>query len=72
MSNSKPELSKGEPSRSQQVLQWALRHPGALLLGSLALGTVLAYRREINQQPASERRLETEADFIDGDVPLFI
>jgi hypothetical protein len=72
MSNNKPERSKEEPSRPQQVLQWAMCHPGALLLGSLAVGAVLACRRGINQQTTAERRVETEADIIDGDVPLFI
>jgi hypothetical protein len=72
MSNNKPERSKDEPSHPQQVLQWAMRHPGALLLGSLAVGTVLACRRQMNQQTVTDRRVETEADIIDGDVPLFI
>jgi hypothetical protein len=45
-------------------------HTGVLLLGSLALGTVLVCGREMKQQ--SERRRETEADIIDGDIPLFI
>jgi hypothetical protein len=74
MSDNKPERSKiqDEPSRPQQVLQWAMRHPGLLLLGSLTVGTLLACRREIDQQTITERRVETEADIIDGDVPLFI
>jgi hypothetical protein len=74
MSDDKPERSKiqDEPSRPQQVLQWAMRHPGLLLLGSLAVGTLLACRRQIDQQTMTERRVETEADIIDGDVPLFI
>jgi hypothetical protein len=72
MSNNKSEWSKDEPSHPQQVLQWAMRHPGVLLLGSLAVGTVLAFRRQMNQQTVTDRRVETEADIIDGDVPLFI
>ena len=74
MSNNKPERSKiqDEPSRPQQVLQWAMCHPGVLLLTSLAVGTMLACRREINQQTIADRRVETEADIIDGDVPLFV
>jgi len=47
-------------------------HPGVLLLSSLAVGTLLARRRESDQQAITERRVETEADIIDGDVPLFI
>jgi hypothetical protein len=74
MSNNKPERSKtqDEPFRSQQVLQWAMCHPGVLLLSSLGAGTVLAWRREIDHQTITDRRVETEADIIDGDVPLFI
>ena len=72
MSNNKSERSKDEPSHPQQVLQWAMRHPGVLLLGSLAVGVVLAFGREINRQTLTDRRGETEADTIDGDVPLFI
>jgi hypothetical protein len=72
MSNNKPERSKDEPSRPQHVLEWAMCHPGVLLLGSLAVGTVLACRRQTHQQTTTDRRVETEADIIDGDVPLFI
>jgi hypothetical protein len=74
MSNNKPERSKiqDEPSRSQQALQWAMCHPGVLLLSFLGVGTILACRREINQQTIADRRVETEADIVDGDVPLFI
>jgi len=74
MSNTKPEPSKiqDDPSRPQQALQWAMCHPGVLLLSSLAVGTMLAWQREKNQQTITERRVETEADIIDGDIPLFI
>jgi len=74
MSNNKPERAKAqdEPFRPQQVLQWVMCHPGVLLLTSLAVGTVLAWRRESNHQTIADRRVETEADIIDGDVPLFI
>jgi hypothetical protein len=60
------------PHRPQQAFQWAMYHPGVLLLSSLAVGSMLAWRRESHQQPITERRVETEADIIDGDVPLFI
>jgi len=74
MPNNKPENPKtqDEPSRSHPVLEWAMCHPGVLLLSSLAVGTMLAYRREMNQQTIADRKVETEADIIDGDVPLFI
>jgi hypothetical protein len=72
MRDNKPERSKNEPFRPQQVLQWAMCHPGVLLLSSLAVGTMLACRREISQQTITDRQVETEADIIDGDVPLFI
>jgi len=42
------------------------------MLGSLAVGTMLAARREFKHQNSDDRRVETEADIIDGDVPLFI
>jgi hypothetical protein len=74
MSNNKPEQSKiqDEPSRPRQVVQWAMSHPEVLLLGSLAVGTLLACRRNADQQPSADRRVETEADIVDGDVPLFV
>ena len=74
MSNNILEHSKpqDEPSRPRKVLEWAMCHPGVLLLSSLAVGTLLARRRESDQQAITERRVETEADIIDGDVPLFI
>ena len=74
MSNNKSERSRiqEEPNRPQQALQWAICHPGVLLLSSLAVGTMLVWRRENHQQTITERRVETEGDIIDGDVPLFI
>lgn len=74
MSNNTPEHSKAqdEPSRPRKVLEWAMCHPGVLLLSSLAVGSVLAWRREIDHHTLTDGRVETEADIIDGDVPLFI
>ena len=74
MSNNQPEPWKiqDEPLRPQQVLQWAMCQPGVLLLSSLALGTMLAFKQDVNQQTIAEPPLETEADIIDGDIPLFI
>jgi hypothetical protein len=73
MSNNKPERSKvqDEPSRPQQVVKWAVCHPGVLLLSSLAVGTMLACRPNTDQRTSTDRRVETEADIIEGDVPLF-
>ena len=74
MSNTKPQRLKiqDEPSRSRQVLEWAMCHPGVLLLSFLAVATMLACRRNTDQQASTDRRVETEANIIDGDVPLFI
>jgi len=70
----KPETAKiqDDASRPRQALDWAMCHPGILLLSSLAVGTMVAWQREKNQQATTERRVETEADIIDGDIPLFI
>jgi hypothetical protein len=74
MSNNTAKRSEtqDQPSRPEQVLQWAMCHPGVLLLGSLAVGAMLAPRRESDQPLPTGRRVETESDIIDGDVPLFI
>lgn len=74
MSNNKPERSEieDESLRPLQVVKWAMCHPGVLLLGSLAVGTMLACWRNTDQQTSAERRAETEADIIDGDAPLFV
>jgi len=74
MSNKKPDQSQiqDDSFRGQRVLKWAMCHPGVLLLSSLALGTVLACRRNAGQQAITDLRVETEADIIDGDEPLFI
>jgi len=42
------------------------------MFSSIAVGTMLAARREAKRQNVAERQVETEADIIDGDVPLFI
>jgi len=74
MSNTRSKQSKGqdEPLFPQRMLQWAACHPGVVLVSSLALGTVLACRRNADRQTAADRRVETEADIVDGDSPLFI
>ena len=73
MSNNQPEPSKiqDEPLRPQQVLQWEMCQPGVLLLSSLALGTMLACKQDMNQQTIAKPPLETEADIIAGDIPWF-
>ncbi len=63
---------QNEQPQSYPVLQWVMCHPGVLMFSSIAVGTMLAARREAKRQNAAERRVETEADIIDGDVPLFI
>jgi hypothetical protein len=74
MSNNQSEPSKiqDEPLRPRQALQWAMCHPGVLLLNSLAVATMLACKQDTNLQTIAEPRLETEADIIDGDMPLFV
>lgn len=74
MPNNRSNQSKTQdgPFHTQRVLQWAACHPGVVLVSSLALGTVLACRRAADQQTSADRRVETEADIIDGDAPLFI
>jgi hypothetical protein len=74
MSNNKTEplIIQDEPFRPQQALQWAMCHPGVLLLSSLAVGTMLVCRRKIDPQTTPDRRVENEADMVDGDVPLFV
>ena len=74
MSNNTPEhlKPKDEPTRPQKVLQWAMCHPGVLLLGSIAVGTILVRRRESSSRAAPDQRAKTETDVADGDVPLFI
>jgi len=74
MSMTKPEYSQvqNEPAHSYPVLKWVMCHPGVLMFSSIAVGTMLAARREAKRQNVAERRAETEADILDGDVPLFI
>ena len=74
MSNDKPEPSKiqDEPLRRQQVLQWAMYQPGVLLLSSLAVGTMLACKEDMNQQTIAEPPLQTEAYILDGDISFVI
>ena len=74
MTTIKPERpqSQNEPPQSYPVLQWVMCHPGVLMFSTIAVGTMLAARPKARHQTVAERRVETEADIIDGDVPLFI
>jgi hypothetical protein len=74
MWNDKPDplMIQDEPFRPEPVLRWAMCHPGVLLLSSLAVGTMLTYRRKIDQQTIPDRRVESEADIVEGDIPLFV
>ncbi len=74
MTTEKPECpqSQDQPPQSYPVLQWVMCHPGVLMFSTIAVGTMLAARREAKHQTVAERRVETEADIIDGDVPLFV
>ena len=74
MTTIKPERPQSENERPQPypVLQWVMCHPGVLMFSTIAVGTMLAARREARSPNVAERRVETEADIIDGDVPLFI
>ncbi len=69
---SEPPKSQHQSPHSYPVLQWVMCHPGVLMFSSIAMGAMLAARREAKRQNVAERRVETEADIIDGDVPLFI
>jgi len=73
MSTIKPEHAQiqDDPPHTYPVLKWVMCHPGVLMFSSIAMGTMLA-AREVQRQHADDRRIETEADIIDGDVPLFI
>jgi len=58
-------------SLAMRTLLWASCHAGILLLGSLALAALLVKSRP-SEPVATERRLETKADLMRGDDPLFI
>ena len=64
--------SENERPQPYPVLQWVMCHPGVLMFSTIAVGTMLASRCEAKHQSVAERRVETEADIIDGDVPLFV
>ena len=57
------------PAGVQQVLRWARCHPGMLVVGSLAVAALLT-RKTV--EPEAKPLSQTEADFVDGEPPLFI
>ncbi len=62
----------GPPSSlAMQTLQWASCHLGILFLGSLTLAVLMVKPRP-SEAVTTKRRLETEADLLEGDGPLFI
>ena len=71
MSKNKKERSKvqDEPLSLQLEVKCAMAPSGVL---ALAVRTVPDWRRLADQQTGIDRRVETEADIIEGDVPFFI
>ena len=63
--------SDGHKSSTNQVLQWARCHPGMLVVGSLAVAALLT-RKTAEPEADAPPRPQTEADFVDGETPLFI
>jgi hypothetical protein len=63
--------TQDHPPGVRQVLQWARCHPGILVVGSLAVAALLARK---TAEPVAKLLLppQTEADFVDGEPPLFI
>jgi len=63
--------SDGHKSSTNQVLQWARCHPGMLVVGSLAVAALLT-RKTAEPEAEALPLPQTEADFVDGETPLFI
>jgi hypothetical protein len=66
-----PQKTDSHESRAQQLLHWARCHPGVLVVGSLAVANLLA-RSTARPEPEPPPPPQTEADFVDGETPLFI
>jgi len=66
-----PQETGTHPSGTQQVLQWARCHPGMLVVGSLAVAALLT-RKTAEPEADAPPRPQTEADFVEGETPLFI
>ncbi len=67
-----PTKTKRKPFCPQQVLRWAMWHPGVLLLSTLAVRTMMGNKRELRRQAIAAHLHETDADILDGDIPLFL
>ena len=63
--------SESHKSSTNQVLQWARCHPGMLVVGSLAVAALLT-RKTAEPESEPPPPPQTEADFVDGEAPLFI
>ena len=63
--------SDGHKSSTNQVLQWARCHPGMLVVGSLAVAALLT-RKTAEPEDEAPPLPQTEADFVEGETPLFI
>jgi hypothetical protein len=66
-----PQKTDSHECGAQQLLHWARCHPGVLVVGSLAVPALLA-RRTARPEPEPSPPPQTEADFVDGEMPLFI
>jgi len=66
-----PQETGTHPAGAQQVLQWARCHPGMLVVGSLAVAALLA-RSTARPESEPPPPPQTEADFVEGETPLFI
>ena len=62
-------MIQDEPFRPQQVLQWAMCHPGVLLLSSPAVGTMLPCRWKIDQETTADRGVESETGKATSQIP---
>ena len=61
--------TEGHPPGVQEVLHWARCHPGMLVVGSLPVAALLT---RTTSEAEAEVAPQTEADFVDGEAPLFI
>ena len=61
-----------EKSHANRVLRWARCHPGFVVLGSLAMASLLAGPSKEAEEPSPPPRKESEADIVDGETPLFV
>jgi hypothetical protein len=69
--NAAPRKAKKKPFCPQQVLQWAMWHPGVLVLSALAVRTMMGTRNELSHSTIADLH-ETDDDFLDSEIPLFL